>query len=178
MKQARAYSGALDQRDEQTRMQTQQRAQTIRSMQTKKYELDERKMGFSQPRMQSISAPPTFDAIHPGLNQDSPVVQVLQKAMRQEAPAPVSKVTGVNTGLNNQNNPLHSSFQPAMPNDSLVQQATNNFRQWNKQYEQDEDLSWTTRASCGGACRNMRTGATTGTRPLHAPWVRQQGMLC
>lgn len=119
MKQARAYSGALDQRDEQTRMQTQQRAQTIRSMQTKKYELDERKMGFSQPRMKSVSQPKT---------QYVSALPILDTAH-----------SVVNPVLN-QNNPLRSSFQTAMPNASMMQQATNNFQQWNKQYEQDENL--------------------------------------
>jgi hypothetical protein len=145
MKQARAYSSALDQRDEQERLaqQARMRNQTIQSMQTKKYELDERKLGVSQPKTQYVSALPilnTVDSVvNPALKQNTPAVQGLKKAVQQYAPAPTLANMGVNNDLLNQSNPLHSRYQSAMPNASLVQQATNNFQQWNTQYEQDED---------------------------------------
>lgn len=145
MKQARAYSSALDQRDEQERVaqQARMRSQTIQSMQTKKYELDERKLGVSQPKTQYVSALPilnTVDSVvNPVLKQNTPVVQGLRKTVQQYAPAPTLANMGVNNNWLNQNNQVVNSFQTAMPNESLVQQATNNFKQWNKQYEQDED---------------------------------------
>ena len=144
MKQARAYSSALDQRDEQERVaqQARMRSQTIQSMQTKKYELDERKLGVSQPKTQYVSALPilnTVDSVvNPALKQNTPVTQGLRQTVQQYAPAPTLANMGVNNWLN-QNNPVVNSVQTAMPNASLVQQATNNFQQWNKQYEQDED---------------------------------------
>ena len=146
MKQARAYSSALDQRDEQERLaqQARMRNQTIQSMQAKKYELDERKLGVSQPKTQYVSALPilnTVDSVvNPALKQNTPVVQGLKKAMQQYAPAPtLANASGRNNYLN-QSNPVVNSFRTAMPNTSLVQQATNNFQQWNNQYKQDEDL--------------------------------------
>lgn len=150
---ARAYSATLDERDEYQRnlraarmneQAAQQRAQTIQSMQTKKYELDERKLGVSQPKTQYVSALPILDTVdsvvNPALKQNTPVVQGLKKAMHQYAPAPtLANVSGRNNYLS-QSNPVVNSFQTAMPNASLVQQATNNFQQWNNQYKQDEDL--------------------------------------
>ena len=145
MKQARAYSSALDQRDEQERLaqQARMRNQTIQSMQTKKYELDERKLGVSQPKTQYVSALPILDTVdsvvNPALKQNTTVVQGLRKTVQQYAPAPtLANASGRNNYLS-QSNPVVNSFQTAMPNASLVQQATNNFQQWNKQYEQDED---------------------------------------
>lgn len=121
----------------------QQRAQTVQSMQTKKYELDERKLGVSQPKTQYVSALPILDTVdsvvNPALKQNTPVVQGLRKTVQQYAPAPTLANMGVNNNRLNQSNPVVNSFQTAMPNASLVQQATNNFQQWNTQYEQDED---------------------------------------
>lgn len=121
----------------------QQRAQTIQSMKTKKYELDERKLGVSQPKTQYVSALPILDTVdsvvNPALKQNTPVAQGLRKTVQQYAPAPTLANMGVNSNRLNQSNPLHSRYQSAMPNASLVQQATNNFQQWNKQYKQDED---------------------------------------
>lgn len=121
----------------------QQRAQTVQPMQTKKYELDERKLGVSQPKTQYVSALPILDTVdsvvNPALKQNTPVVQGLRKTVQQYAPAPTLANMGVNNNRLNQSNPVVNSFQTAMPNASLVQQATNNFQQWNTQYEQDED---------------------------------------
>lgn len=152
LSKARAYSATLDERDEYQRnlraarmneQAAQQRAQTIRSMQTKKYELDERKLGVSQPKTQYVSALPILDTVdsvvNPAIKQNSPVVQGFRKTLQQYAPAPTPANMGVNNNWLNQNNQLVNSFQTAMPNESLVQQATNNFQQWNTQYEQDED---------------------------------------
>lgn len=145
MKQARAYSSALDQRDEQERLaqQARMRNQTIQSMQTKKYELDERKLGVSPPKTQYVSALPILDTVdsvvNPALKQNTPVAQGLRKTVQQYAPAPTLANMGVNSNRLNQSNPLYSRYQSAAPNASLVQQATNNFQQWNKQYKQDED---------------------------------------
>lgn len=152
LSKARAYSETLDERDEYQRnlqaarmneQAAQQRAQTIQSMQTKKYELDERKLGVFQPKTQYVSALPilnTVDSVvNPALKQNTPVVQGFRKTLQQYAPAPTLANMGVNNNWLNQNNPVVNSFQTAMPNESLVQQATNNFQQWNTQYEQDED---------------------------------------
>ncbi len=152
LSKARAYSATLDERDEYQRnlraarmneQAAQQRAQTIQSMQTKKYELDERKLGVSQPKTQYVSALPilnTVDSVvNPVLKQNSPVVQGFRRTLQQYAPAPTMANMGVNNNWLNQNNQVVNSVQTAMPNASLVQQATNNFQQWNKQYEQDED---------------------------------------
>lgn len=152
LSKARAYSATLDERDEYQRnlraarmneQAAQQRAQTIQSMQTKKYELDERKLGFSQPKTQYVSALPILDTVdsvvNPALTQNTPVVQGLKKAVQQYAPAPTLANMGVNNNRLNQSNPLYSRYQSAAPNASLVQQATNNFQQWNTQYKQNED---------------------------------------
>ena len=152
LSKARAYSATLDDRDEYQRnlraarmneQAAQQRAQTIQSMQTKKYELDERKLGVSQPKTQYVSALPILNTVdrvvNPALKQNTPVVQGLKKAVQQYVPAPtLANVSGRNNYLS-QSNQVVNRFQTAMPNASLVQQAKNNFQQWNTQYEQDED---------------------------------------
>lgn len=145
MKQARAYSSALDKRDEQERLdqQARMRNQTIQSMQTKKYELDERKLGVSPPKTQYVSALPILDTVdsvvNPALKQNTPVAQGLRKTVQQYAPAPTLANMGVNSNRLNQSNPMYIRYQSAAPNASLVQQATNNFKQWNTQYKQNED---------------------------------------
>lgn len=107
------------QKDQQNKA-AQQRTQTIQSMQTKKAELDERKLGASY-------APTSYSQQtqeQPQYISPAPIVWTLDSAV-----SPIIK----------QNSKVSQQYATAMPNTSLIQQATENYGKWNQQYEQDQD---------------------------------------
>lgn len=121
---AGAQSGSYTQnrinRALQTAQKAQQRAQTIQSMQTKKAELDERKLGVSYAPTGYSQQPQE----QPQYISPAPIVWTLDSAV-----SPIIK----------QNSKVSQQYATAMPNTSLIQQATENYRKWNQQYEQDQD---------------------------------------
>lgn len=100
--------------------QAQKRTQTIQSMQTKKAELDERKLGVSYAPAGYSQQPQE----QPQYISPAPIVWTLDSAV-----SPIIK----------QNSKVSKQYATAMPSAPLIQQATETFGKWNQQYEQDEN---------------------------------------